>query len=97
VNASLSFGVQAACAIFGVALNSWFDARRRCVNTPAAARADTSRSMAGPPSSNSELAAFKSHANAGAKKADVAEHPKAFHHVGLLINEPPGAAGLLFM
>ena len=31
------------------------------------------------------------------KKADVAEHPKASHHVGLLINEPPGAAGLLFM
>jgi hypothetical protein len=24
------------------------------------------------------------------KKADVAEHPKAFDHVGLLFNEPPG-------
>ena len=24
------------------------------------------------------------------KKTDVAEHPKAFHHVGLLVNEPPG-------
>ena len=24
------------------------------------------------------------------KKADVAEHPKVFDHVGLLINEPPG-------
>jgi hypothetical protein len=24
------------------------------------------------------------------KKADVAEHPKVFHHVGLLFNEPPG-------
>jgi hypothetical protein len=24
------------------------------------------------------------------KKADVAEHPKVFGHVGLLFNEPPG-------
>jgi hypothetical protein len=24
------------------------------------------------------------------KKADVAEHPEVFHHVGLLLNEPPG-------
>jgi hypothetical protein len=31
------------------------------------------------------------------KKADVAEHPKVFHHVGLLTNGPPGAAGLLFI
>jgi hypothetical protein len=30
------------------------------------------------------------------KKADVAEHPKVFHHVGLLINEPPGGTGLPF-
>jgi hypothetical protein len=29
------------------------------------------------------------------KKADVAEHPKVSHHVGLLANEPPGAAELL--
>ena len=29
------------------------------------------------------------------KKADVAEHPQVFGHVGLLVNEPPGAAGLL--
>jgi hypothetical protein len=29
------------------------------------------------------------------KKADVAEHPKAFDHVGLLVNEPPGRTGLL--
>ena len=29
------------------------------------------------------------------KKADVMEHPKAFDHVGLLVNEPPGVAGLL--
>jgi hypothetical protein len=31
------------------------------------------------------------------KKADVAEHPKVFNHVGLLTNEPPGTAGLLFI
>jgi len=31
------------------------------------------------------------------KKADVAEHPKVFDHVGLLTNEPPGTAGLLFI
>jgi hypothetical protein len=24
------------------------------------------------------------------KKADVVEHPKAFDHVGLLVNKPPG-------
>jgi hypothetical protein len=29
------------------------------------------------------------------KKADVAEHPKVFHHVGLLFNKPPGKTGLL--
>ena len=28
----------------------------------------------------------------GAKKADVAEHRKAFHHVGLLFNESPAVA-----
>jgi len=33
---------------------------------------------------------------AATKKADVAEHPKVFGHVGLLVNEPPGWAGLLF-
>ena len=31
------------------------------------------------------------------KKADVAEHPKVFDHVGLLFNEPPGTAGLPFI
>jgi hypothetical protein len=31
------------------------------------------------------------------KKADVAEHPEVFHHVGLLIDEPPGKAGLPFI
>jgi hypothetical protein len=35
--------------------------------------------------------------NAENKKADVAEHPKAFGHVGLLFNEPPGTAGLFFI
>ena len=29
------------------------------------------------------------------KKADVAEHPQVFDHVGLLVNEPPGTAELL--
>ena len=29
------------------------------------------------------------------KKADVAEHPKVFRYVGLLVNWPPGTAGLL--
>ena len=31
------------------------------------------------------------------KKADVVQHPKAFDHVGLLFNEPPGRAGLFFV
>jgi hypothetical protein len=31
------------------------------------------------------------------KKADVAEHPKVFDHVGLLSNEPPGRSGVLFI
>jgi len=31
------------------------------------------------------------------KKTDVVEHPQVFDHVGLLTNEPPGTAGLLFM
>jgi hypothetical protein len=31
------------------------------------------------------------------QKTDVAEHPKAFDHVGLLVNEPPSRAGLLFI
>jgi hypothetical protein len=30
------------------------------------------------------------------KKADVMEHQEAFDHVGLLVNEPPGQAGLPF-
>ena len=31
------------------------------------------------------------------KKTGVAEHPQGFDHVGLLVNEPPGPAGLLFI
>ncbi len=31
------------------------------------------------------------------KKADAAERPKAFHLAGLLVNEPPDTAGLLFI
>jgi hypothetical protein len=31
------------------------------------------------------------------KKADVIEHLKAFDHVGVLANEPPGRAGLPFV
>jgi len=31
------------------------------------------------------------------KKADVAEHPEAFDHVGLLVNEPSSQAGMLFV
>jgi hypothetical protein len=31
------------------------------------------------------------------KKTDVVEHPEVFDHVGLLVNEPPGAAGLPFI
>jgi hypothetical protein len=33
----------------------------------------------------------------GKQKADAAEHPQVFHHVGLLVNGPPGMAGLPFM
>jgi hypothetical protein len=31
------------------------------------------------------------------KKADVVEHPEAFHHVGLLVDESPGTAGIPFI
>ena len=31
------------------------------------------------------------------KKTDVAKHPEAFNHVGLLVNEPPDTAGLPFL
>jgi hypothetical protein len=31
------------------------------------------------------------------KKTDVAKHPEAFDHVGLLVNEPPGTSGLPFI
>jgi hypothetical protein len=32
-----------------------------------------------------------------AKKADVAEHPRVFDHVGLLFDELPGRSGLPFI
>jgi hypothetical protein len=31
------------------------------------------------------------------KKADVAEHPRVFDHVGFLIDKPPGRPGFLFI
>jgi len=31
------------------------------------------------------------------KKAGVVEYPEVFDHAGLLVNEPPGAAGLPFI
>jgi hypothetical protein len=31
------------------------------------------------------------------KKTDMAEHPQVFCHIGLLFNEPPGTARLLFI
>jgi hypothetical protein len=34
---------------------------------------------------------------AGEKKAGVAEHPEVFRHAGLLVNGPPGTAGLPFI
>jgi hypothetical protein len=33
----------------------------------------------------------------GQKKADVVQCPEALHHVGLLVNEPPGLDGLPFI
>jgi hypothetical protein len=33
----------------------------------------------------------------GKKKADVVESPQGFDHVGLLLDEPPGPAGLPFV
>jgi hypothetical protein len=39
----------------------------------------------------------RTHRRSQAKKADVAEHPEVFDHVGLLVNKPPGQAGLLFI
>jgi hypothetical protein len=32
-----------------------------------------------------------------AKKADVAEHPQVFDHVGLLVNEPSSDGGVPFI
>jgi hypothetical protein len=38
-----------------------------------------------------------SRTTASEKKADVVEHREAFDHVGLLVNEPSGTAGLPFI
>jgi len=35
--------------------------------------------------------------DAETKKADVVENPEVFDHVGLLVNELPGTAGLPFI
>jgi len=45
----------------------------------------------------SQKVTYKEERRQESKKADEAEHPKGFHLVGLLINEPPVAAGLLFI
>jgi hypothetical protein len=42
------------------------------------------------------LAAYLFRRPNATKKADVAEYPEVFDHVGLLFNEPHGTAGLLF-
>jgi hypothetical protein len=43
-----------------------------------------------------EISGIRTAREPARKKTDAAKHPKAFHHVGLLVNEPPGPAGLLF-
>ena len=41
---------------------------------------------------------FHTSSSFGIKKTDVAEHLyQVFDHVGLLVNWPPGTAGLLFI
>jgi hypothetical protein len=40
---------------------------------------------------------FALRGEAQTKKADVVEYPEVLHHVGLLVNEPPGMAGLPFI
>jgi hypothetical protein len=59
-----------------------------------------------PPTMNAKLCGAAASAASGrqdactttrTKKADVAEHPKVFDHVGLLSNEPPKTPGLLFI
>jgi len=37
------------------------------------------------------------HESAQLKIADVMEHPGVFNHAGLLVNGPPGTAGLPFI
>ena len=45
----------------------------------------------------STLNAYRGGVHQETKKADVVQHPKAFYHVGLLFNEPPGWAELFFV
>jgi len=47
--------------------------------------------------SNSPLVVAAVRASEKQKKADVAEHPLVQNHVGLLVNRPPGTAGLPFI
>ena len=42
------------------------------------------------------MASIDSLAHKAQNKTDVAEHPKVFRDVGILVNEPPDPAGLLF-
>jgi hypothetical protein len=59
------------------------------------AAAHSGRSIIGGASGSSSVVAPVSRSQA--KKADVVEHPdEVFDHVGLLVNEPPGRAGLPF-
>ena len=48
--------------------------------------------MPGKANMKSQMLTVKFHTSSsfGIKKADVAEHPEVFDHVGLLVNEPPG-------
>ena len=57
--------------------------RALTVPTPFRDQADTKRRKKSRPSK--------------AKKNDVVEHPEVFDHVGLLVNEPPGMAGMPFI
>jgi hypothetical protein len=44
-----------------------------------------------------DIKTFRGRISTENKKADTAEHPMVFGHVGLLGNEPPGKTGLLFI
>jgi hypothetical protein len=44
-----------------------------------------------------EIRKTQGNSHCNKEKADVVECPEAFDHVGLLVNEPPGLAGLPFI